>query len=147
MAGTHRWKALRAWKAVALARYLWKGSSAPADKAELNHSRAAGATGSVSDQIRRLVRSQKSSAQVRVSVLVGSGRPSRAALMMVTASARDTNRGATRGRRCPRGYPAPTWKVLLQSVHERVRGRAGPETKVTAVRAVGARVAGFDGCS
>jgi hypothetical protein len=69
--GTHRWKALRAWKAAALVRRLWKGSSVLAHKAELNRSRGVGATGSVSDQIRRLVRSQKSSAQVRVSVLVG----------------------------------------------------------------------------
>jgi len=62
-------------------------------------------------------------------------RPSRAALVMVTAGARGTHRGITRGRRFPRGYSAPNRKVLFRGAYKRARQRTGPKGAVVTVRA------------
>lgn len=58
---------------------------------------------------------------------------------MGTAGGRGTKPRRHSGSKMPSGYSAPPWKVLSESAHKRVCGRAGPEAAVRAMRVVLAR--------
>lgn len=124
--GTLRRKALRIWKAAALARCLWKGFSAPCGAAGETPAAPNGATGSVSDQATRPAWCRQSTAWDKKPQKWGEP-PRGERVVMVTAGERDSNRVTTQVWRCPRAIQSPLWRVRSEASHNGARGRAGSE--------------------
>lgn len=129
--GICRRKALRAWEAAALVRCSWKGTLvSPAEVGLIPSSRGR------RDRKRQwpvqpaCATTEEVERRSEFRIYPMRGGPHGQGWGMVTARDRGTDRGMTRGRRCPRGYSAPRRRVLLQSACERARGRAGLDVEV-----------------
>jgi hypothetical protein len=124
--GTHRRKALRIWKAAALARRVWKGSSVPRKGGRREPSPGSGATGSVSARIVRPAQCLESSAWVYSPISLRMGRPS--------------ERGARTNRRTQLGGAAPTVPPLEVGDAFGLVGASVEELLTTTARGCGTSV-------
>jgi hypothetical protein len=101
MRGTHRWKALRARKAAALACCLWNGLLVPSHLLGQDRpGKEGGATGSVRERVDRPVRRPNKPSMGKIATSSGYGSSGDRATR-VPAGVCGVNRDAIRGRKAP----------------------------------------------
>jgi hypothetical protein len=142
--GTHRWKALRIWKATALARRVWKGSSVP--------QRSEGESRRCKRYDRERQWPDHSACVAPTTRCTGlrllGGRPSKGCLDgdSHSWSVRLQSRHHSKSE-MPSGYPAPPWKDLPRHSYKRADERVRTEAAVAQARAELSGAAGFIGFS